>query len=137
MPALKISTPEREGVLQVSKSRKIMGLIDLSEMQNLLSELGDFLIYDVSRPVDLESAEIDRSIFLRAYGAYVLALKQGEIPEEAALRPYFSSIWTRKSDGVYAQTLSNGKFLIKPTMPPIQLQRHHFVFSGAFHSGGR
>lgn len=135
MPALKISTPDREGVLQVSKSRKIPVLISFEEMESLIAHLGEFFIFDVSRPLPLISAEIPKAEFLRAYGDYVQAIERGEVLEESHLRPYFSSIWTLVSDGVYAQRLANGKFLIKSKIPAIQLQRHHFILSDGFHSG--
>jgi len=135
MHALNISSPDREGVLQVSKSRKLPVLLNYEEIKSLIAHLGEFCIFDVSRPLSLDSAEIPKSEFLRAYRDYIETIERGDMIEESSLLPYFSSIWTLFPEGVYAQKLPNGKFLIKTKIPAIQLQRHHFIFTDQFHSG--
>lgn len=133
---LKVSTPEQEGVLQVSKSRKIPVLLSATEMERLFSALGTFCIFDVSRPLALSEAQIPHEQFLKAYREYVHGIEGGKLIDEAFLRPYFSAMFTYSSEGVYASRLVNGKFLIRPKTPAIQLKRHHFIYDeSGFHSG--
>lgn len=133
--SLRSSHQKDEGTLQVSKSRKIPLLISPQEMSLLFKALGSFELFDVSRPVDLESAKISREDFLNAYSLYIDGIKMGKLYDESLLRPFFSASMTTSSDLLYAQTLQNGKYLVKATRPVIQLQRHHFIYSDAFHSG--
>lgn len=134
-PAIEISSPEKEGVLQVSKSRKLPVLIDSDEMAHLFEILSPCRIFDVSRPVGLQEGEVAKEYFLDKYRAYVDGIKQGSLIDETPLRPYFSSIITLESSAIFAQELANGKYLIKARLPAIQMQRHHFIISDTFHSG--
>lgn len=117
--------------LQVSKSRKLPMLLDSSEMKELLAHLGEFEIFDVSRPVTEENFVISHEQFLQAYAQYVENLGQ----DESAFKPYFSAVFSCSRSALYAQPLTNGKYLIKAKSPVIQLQRHHFIYSDTFHSG--
>ena len=80
-------------------------------------------------------AEIPKDLFLSQWGTYIDGIAQGQCVDESFLRPCLSSIFTSDPSLVYAQVLSNGKYLIKSRRPVIQLQRHHFVFSDTFHFG--
>ncbi len=104
-------------------------------MEDLFSILSPFEIYDVSRPLSLDQAQISQDVFLHNYSQYVEGIQLANLVDETPLRPYFSAIFTSTSDVLYAQALSNGKYLVKSRLPVIQLQRHHFIFSETFHSG--
>lgn len=136
MPLLiKSSPPNKEGILQVSKSRKLPLLIEEEEMRDLLDALGSFHLFDVSRPLLLEEAEIQKSVFLGHYASYIAGIKQGHLVDEIPLRPFFSCAMSFSSDFFYAQQLPNGKYLVKSLLPVVQLQRHHFIYSDQFHFG--
>lgn len=131
-----LSTPEIEGRLEVSKSRKLPILVDAEEMAHLFDSLGPFFIFDGSRPVAEEEMLISKEAFLDAYGSYVEGIRQGALVDETPFRFLFSSFFSSSKELVYAQSLPNGKYLLKPRRPVIQLKRHHFIFSnGEFHSG--
>lgn len=132
---IEISTAAKEGLLQVSKSRKLPVLIDADEMADLFSNLGNFEIFDVSRKVSEDLAQISKSDFLNVYRAYVEGIKSGNLVDEAPLRPYFSAIFTVTPDVLYAIPVGDGKYLIKAKRPVVQLQRHHFIYTDSFHSG--
>lgn len=125
----------RPSVLQVSKSRKLPVLLSSEEMADLLGALGSFHIFDVSRPLSLDAAEISKDTFLKVYGDYVEGIRCQELVDEGALKAYFSAIFTQSTSGVHAQRLANGKFLIRSKTPSIQLQRHHFILDRSFHAG--
>lgn len=133
--SLRVSHQMDEGTLQVSKSRKLPLLISPQEMTLLFRALGSFELFDVSRPVSLESAKISQADFLNAYSLYIEGIRKGKLYDESILRPFFSASMTTSADLLYAQSLPNGKYLVKPKRPMIQLQRHHFIYSDAFHSG--
>lgn len=130
---IEISTSDER--MQVSKSRKLPLLLDSDEMADLLNFLGDFQIFDVSRKVTAEKAQISNADFLKAYTSYVNGIKTGELIDEAPLRPYFSAIFTVTPDVLYAVPVSGEQYLIKAKRPVVQLQRHHFIYTDTFHSG--
>lgn len=126
---LHISSPEVEGRLQVSKWLKYQALLDVAEMESLLSFLSPFSIYIVSGPVEHKKYAVNASEFLSYYALYINALKTGQLPDETSLRPYFSSIFSNNSEVIYGMKLANEKVLIKPLKPVLQLQLHHFFAS--------
>ena len=132
----RLSTPAQEGVLRVSKWLKFQVLLDEEEMAELLQVLDPLKIFIVSQLVTKENCEISPADFLEKYTTYAAALKQGQLPDEATLRPVFSSLFTATSDILYAQEVRADTFLIKAIKPVIQLQAHHFFVSaidGKFH----
>ncbi|MGE0670941.1 MAG: hypothetical protein AB7O89_08405, partial [Parachlamydiales bacterium] len=58
MSPLRISTPQIEGSLQVSKQLKFQVLLDVSEMRELLQNLAPVHICVVSEPTPLDRALI-------------------------------------------------------------------------------
>lgn len=129
MSPLRISTPQIEGSLQVSKQLKFQVLLDVSEMRELLQNLAPVHICVVSEPTPLDRALIPAEEFLEVYGSYVAGIKEGKMLDEKLLRRYFSSGWTSELDAVYAMAVSAEKYLVKPLKPLIQLQGHHFFYS--------
>lgn len=134
MSALRRSTPQKEGVLNVSKWIKHQVLLDKEEMRELFSELSPLFLYVVSDIV--ERAEMSQEEFFGHYDNYVEALKSGQLLDETKLRRYFSSVLTKDSSLLYAMEVKPERFLIKPIRPVIQMQLHHFLPSkvdGKFH----
>ncbi|HSW86216.1 MAG TPA: hypothetical protein VLG49_01815 [Rhabdochlamydiaceae bacterium] len=127
--SLRQSHPDHEGVLRVSKCLKHQILIDEREIESLFSQLENPLIYVVSEPVTLDGASISKEHFLQKWSHYIEALRNGTLPEEQELRRYFSTIFTKTSDILYAMKVGPEKYLIKPLKPVIQLQLHHFFYS--------
>ncbi|MCI0382652.1 MAG: hypothetical protein L0207_06360 [Chlamydiae bacterium] len=135
--AIRVSNPKEEGVVKVSKFLKIPILLDLIEMEDLLSLLSPFFIFIVSELVDANKALISKNHFLALYQEYVGALQEGRIPDEKKYRSPFSSIFTRETNLLYAHEVKEKLFLIKSIQPIIQLQSHFFSFSNLdqkFHS---
>lgn len=131
------SHPKVEGVMQASKWLSHRALLDVREMEALFKSLPPFSIYNVSELVDLEEAIIPREKFLSKYIDYVTSLKAGLIPDEKELKPYFSAALSCTNDSLYAIEAKEGKFIIKPKEPVVQLSFHHFTFAeehNAFHS---
>lgn len=136
MIQLHISSPQEMGILQASKSLKTQVLLDFCEMEALFAQLGEFHIAIVSEPVSMEQALVSKQEFLEKYRDYVVALKEGKLPEEASLRRYFSGALTRTTEVLYAFQIGIDRYLIKPIQPLIQMQVHHFFYStvdGKFH----
>lgn len=127
--SLRQSTPKIEGFLQVSKWLKCAILLDRDEMQELLETLAEVYFFNVSAPVEASEACLSSAQFLKSYGQYVDILKRGEIPSPDAFRSVFSSALSKTSDPFYSMRLSDGRFLVKPIQPVIQLQAHYFFYS--------
>lgn len=124
---IQISNLKIEGVLQVSKWLKFQVLLDAEEMQDLLQALSPVFFVSVSAPVKPEEAIIDD--FLKKYGEYVALLKEGRIPPVEDFRRYFSCALSADLESFYAIDMGDGRQLIKPRRPVIQLQAHHFFYS--------
>jgi hypothetical protein len=128
-PFPRLSSVHVEGVLSVSKWIKSQVLLDDEEMEALLKELAPLSIFIVSQPVTRDLYTVSSTDFLKKYRDYVVALKRGEVPQEAPLRPYLSSIFTATPEILYAQEVRPQSYLIRALKPVIQLQVHHFFVS--------
>lgn len=134
---MRLSHPKVEGILQASKWLSHRALLDSGEMESLLSSLPPFSIYNVSELVDLHETQISIDDFLVRYVDYIATIKAGLLPDEAHLKPYFSAAFSARPEALYAMKVKEGKYIIKPIEPVIQLSLHHFTFSEeqmAFHS---
>ncbi|MEN9344391.1 MAG: hypothetical protein RLZZ453_1178 [Chlamydiota bacterium] len=115
------SSPQKEGLLQVSKWLKLQVLLDPLELKELLELLSPCHLLNTSEPVEQE--EIPLHQFYQTYTDYV----QGKTLN-------FRSVALSKTlSCFYALPLKEGKFLIKPTHPVIQVQSHAFFFSSVDH----
>lgn len=124
-----LSHPKVEGQMQASKWLSHRALLDVREMEALMSVLPPFDIYNVSKLVDLDEAVISKEDFLAKYIDYVTSLKAGLHPDEKELKPYFSSCFSATEDALYAIEAKGGQYIIKPKEPVVQLSLHHFTFS--------
>ncbi len=125
---LNISSPATRGIFQASKWLHAQVLLDENEMKALCAHLGDFSIHSVSGLVEEPHGYISVDEFVDEYSLYVGALKKGVEPDEKRCRPFFSTVFTRDTDCLYAMHAAN-KYLIKPLLPIIQLQLHHVFHS--------
>lgn len=126
---LQISSPQKEGVLQVSKWLKIQVLLDLDEMQDLLKILDPVFFVSASQPVQAKEIVIEPKIFLEKYAQYISLLKQGLIPPNEEFRRFFSCGLSNDLESFYALATHGDRFLVKPKMPVVQCQAHHFFYS--------
>lgn len=140
MPSLPAPLRRQSAVqmpFQASKWLKYPILLDLSEMELLLQDLGEFWIFQTSIVTPINQEILSRQDFLTAYQSYVESLKKGMMPDLQALRPPFSSVLSRTSEALYAVPISEHEQLVKICKPVIQLQPHQFAYSpvdGKFHS---
>jgi hypothetical protein len=119
------------GSLQASKWQKLPILIDIDEMQSLLSMLGQFWIVQVSGLIPVGQALISQETFLEVYSHYLSNLKNGENATDARVRSYFSSVWTTSLEALYAVKVNEQQCLVKVKQPVVQLQAHRFDYSFA------
>lgn len=133
--SLRLSSPQKEGEMRVSKWLKHQVLLDADEMRALFSALAHFSIFVVSEPGKLETLSLSHDEFLQKYEEYLEALKTGG--DLTRFRRYFSSIFTVTPEVLYAMECGKERVLIKPIKPVVQLQAHQFFVSeidGKFHS---
>ena len=127
--SLRVSTPQKEGKLQVSKWLQSQVLLDVSEMEALLEDLGDFQIFSVGRLVEKGKSLVKKRDFLDCYTHYVESLKKGEVPEDSNFRSFFGCIFTLTPDILYSMELEDGRELVHPTRPVLQMQAHSLGYS--------
>jgi len=134
MTLLEESTLAEQGPYQASKWLAIQALLDVDEMQALLSELGpELLIFSGSEITARGQSAEKQSAFLETYAAYIEALKSGSVPEVKAYRSRFSDMWTCDPKCLYVLPLDADRQLIKPRRPVIQLQVHSLAYSSVDH----
>lgn len=129
MTTFRISCPQQEGILQVSKWIKVQLLLDQEEMIDLIDKLDPFYLITVSKPIKKQEAVLERKDFLQSHAEYIQALKQGRVLQDNCIRENFSCAMTRSKELFYAMPVLEDRFLIKPTLPVIQMQMHRFLFS--------
>jgi hypothetical protein len=125
----RLSNPAVEGHLNVSKWLKFQVLLSAEEMKDLFQTLPDCSLYNVSEVVDSEGMELSSSDFIKGYTEYVERLKQGECADEKRFRRLFSKALSVTSDIFYAHEVKPHHYLVKPVVPIIQMQLHHFLAS--------
>lgn len=135
MSVLRINPSELP--MQASKWLKSQVLIDAEEMASLFSALGSFEIFQIACVTPLGHGSISKEEFLRIYQNYVESLKEGKLPDEAATRYIFSSVFTVAADHLFAIPVGDTQQLIRIAKPVVQLQKHRLDYSnvdGKFYS---
>lgn len=134
---IRVSTVKPDIPMQASKWLHSQVLLDVDEMSLLLTEIGTFYIYLTGCLLQQGKGAVTQKDFLDKYASYITALKSGKSVDPQEFRAYFSSIFTTSTDHLYAVIVSDGRSIIRPAKPVIQLQSHHFHYSpfdAKFHS---
>ena len=131
---IRISHPQDEGFLQASKWLTFRVLLGIEELSGLIDALPPFFIYNSSKLTPFSETLIEAQAFKEGYCHYLKSLEKGDFIRAPSC---FSTIWTTLESSVYAFEVKKGQFIIKPTLPPVQLSHHQFSFSHnnqTFHS---
>lgn len=107
---------------KVSKWLTSAGLFGVEEFQALLQELGDFLIFPTGELVHSFEAK-SHNVWIEEYAAYIDGLKTGAFKK---LQPL---LMTYDKEDVYAISPREGKYLIYPQYPVIQIREHQFAIT--------
>ena len=129
---VRISSLEKEGVMQAAKWVSHRVLLEVSEMKKLFEELSPFYLLNVSEIVSKDSFFISEGSFLSAYESYLLGLKEGNSIKEFA--KIFSAAFSSSLSPFYAMKVKEDGYLIKVIEPVIQERSHHFSFSEIDHT---
>lgn len=113
----------------VSKFLHLQMLLTPRELEKLFAHLGFFEIYDNSS-VQTEKKALPQEEFLKIYRTYFDSLFT---KEKVPIKGYAI---TCDPNAVKAVNVADGRVLIKPALPVIQLKEHSFIYGqdGAFHS---
>ena len=128
MNTLRLSTIE-ERPLQASKWLESQALLDTDEIAALFEDLGPFFLYACGAVCEPGKGEVGKEEFLHHYSTYIDTLKRGEIPEPSTFRPFFSPAMTTTRDTLFAIPVANGKQIVRPAKPVVQMQAHHMSYS--------
>lgn len=125
------SRPSVGSTLHASKWQKLPTLLDVNEMRDLFSFLGQFWIVRISGLIPIGEEIISQEEFLDAYANYISSIKNAGVSTDSRLRSYFSAILTTFPDALYSVKINEEKQLIKVLQPVVQLQAHYCNYSQA------
>ena len=115
---------------EVSKFLHLQMLLTPEELEMLFVTLGRFELFDNSR-VLMKREPVSKEVFFTHYRKYFTSLSTQDRISIGGLA------LTDNPDHIYAMELGEGRVLLKPKEPIIQLREHTFVLSkdGGFLSG--
>lgn len=108
---------------EVSKFLHLQALLTPEELEMFFTSLGPFEIYDNARVV-AQMAPFSKEEFFDLYRKYYQSLKGGE---KCSIGAFAMSSDPTALKGL---TVSEGKVIIKPRLPVIQLKEHAFALRG-------
>ncbi len=115
-------------VLHASKWLQHPVLLEVEEMRALLTELGQFGIYNTDRISLLGDEKMPPEEFLEAYTYYVGELKAGRLPEDRYYRLAFSAALSASDQVFHVRPVEGGRQLLKAVRPVVQMQPHTFDY---------
>ena len=116
-----------EAPMQASKWLKCPVLLDIDEMKALFDHLGNFYIVRTSGILPIGHETISKEEFLDCYASYIESLKKGVLPNDKRINSYFTSVFTRTAEALYATLVDPQRQMVQVDQPVVQLQNHRFV----------
>ena len=129
MNSIRVSKPEVEGVLKVSKWLYLPLLLEIDEMEDLLNTISSCQIYCTANVCKHEEQVISQKEFMRVYKNYISQLKEGSVPSIEDVRRTFYSTISEDAKDLYVISIDEQQSLVRACRPVIQLQAHHFSYS--------
>lgn len=126
---LRITEDSGEPSLQAAKWLQHRMLLDSSEMENLLEELGRPSIFRVGSLIKAGEEQVASQTFLEQYAAYIAPLKQGSLPDLALFRRQFALVMTLSPEVLFALRVSPEERIVRAALPIIQIQAHAMHYS--------
>lgn len=126
---LRQSTLQVEGHYQASKWLSLQALLEVDEMDRLLTDLGAYTIALAGHVCKMSEGILSKQQFLKVYSEYIEQLKSGHLPDEVIFRPTFSAVLTKDPDSLYAIVLNEHQHLIRVSRPSVQMQFHRMHYS--------
>lgn len=120
-----------EQPMQASKWLDLQALLDVDEMSLLLDDLGSPYLFLTGCVCREEDASVPKIKFLEVYSHYIAALKDGKLPNEQEVRPYFSGVLTTTPEALYAINVEGGRQILRVARPAVQMQMHRLGYSTA------
>lgn len=121
---MNISHPRVEGRLEVSRWISFGIIVSPDEMRQLFSKLSPSNLVQVGSVCKEDEALLSEEAFLSAYETYIDSYKKG-----AAVPFRLAPAITRSISSHYLMQVRPEQFLVKGTLPSIQVQHHQFSFS--------
>ncbi|MBS0623064.1 MAG: hypothetical protein JSS62_00405 [Verrucomicrobia bacterium] len=106
---------------------KLPVLLNLAEMDLLWQMLGEFKLFQVGMVLTQGQGETTKEQFLDEYAKYLEQLKEGQIPSTR----FFALICSITETAIKRQNLHEGKEIIRPVLPVIQIQPHQLQIDKA------
>ncbi len=132
-----INSSENPKQLRASKWNCLQALFGEEEWSALFEALGSPSLFFCGSMWPKESFQEHQTLFAAHLRSYTEALKQGALPDLSQARTYFSACLTDNVNTVYLQDVQNDQYLLRFSLPIIQVQHHTMNYSpydGKMHS---
>lgn len=127
--SLRISTLTADPPLQASRWQRLQVLLSPEDLDLLLADLANPTILLTGRFYPLSAFNTHLSAFKTFYRSYIDTLRQGLLPSEEQCRQLFSAILTATLQPLYLLNGPHNEYLLRTSLPVIQLQHHSFSYS--------
>lgn len=104
-------------------------LVDREALDILFQRFGTFFIFSTQGLQAPGKNSISKEQCLELYGRYAELMREGIEPKDEEFRFGFTALWTRCEEAVQAIRVADGREMIRPIEPIIQLQLHRFDIS--------
>jgi hypothetical protein len=125
---LRVSAKEAIPYL-VSKWLHIQFLIDQEEMSKLLDDLGEVFLFSTLGVKPVHENKMTKEYFLSVYNRYIELLRSKVKPTDEEFRFGFTALITSSLETVQALDVGQGREIICPKLPSLQVQHHRFDYS--------
>lgn len=119
---LKISTPQVEGIPSFAKWIHLPLLLSLREMEEFVSFAADW--YPLGRIASKDEVFSAKDNFLLAYQKRIQSIQEGTMPND-----HWTYAVTVEEEALYAMSVREGQYNVRPKKPFIQIKTHQFAFS--------
>lgn len=109
-----------------SRAVKVAVLFSLEEIQGLFQRFSDLVLYNTASVCEPKDTVIPLSDFYDAYGKYLEKSKN----KEEYVSPFLTSAMSVDPDAITAMDVGQGRVLLRPKKPLIQIRPYHFSSQG-------
>lgn len=131
MPQLETGSIAQLGVMNASKWLRFALLVDVSELQTLLENLGQVHLINLSPVHSEQDLLVTKEQLLKQYKDYIDLIKAGKSVDHAHMQKAFALHMSYDMSSCYQIVLKEGALLYaKERAPGVRLRLHNFSWDG-------
>jgi hypothetical protein len=128
LSALPMASIKNERSVQASKWMHIRVLLDVSELQELLTHSAPCFLVNIASVCGKDQMLTTPEQLIKIYADYIVALQQGGRQHIQSYKKQLCCALSRTLDPFYLIQLQVEKFLVKLKTPAIRMQQFHFHY---------